>query len=486
MSERAAERRTLTRLLGGGARQVGAFFASMFVLPVIAHFLDGERMGAWALLGAAGFLIGFVDLGLATSVQRAAVTNDHERTQRMVGLSLSTQLVLLPFAFAAAWLYFADIPGASAAVSDEARRSTPIVLCGGAMLGLGQPYRMFVLAKGGVRAVANARTFASTCQIVVLAGGFFWLGPRLLVPAIGLFVTNTLDTLLTVRAARALDPGIPLLPRRGLAAGEIRSAYRDGAAAFFMNLAVTTALRIDLFVLNTVAPLSLVGTYQVAGRAIDMAYIVGKQATVALMPELGDPEHRGRAVRIGTGVFAAVVVSGMVAVASVGQPFLVALFDEHAAGPNASLVLALLGTAAMIMSLYEVASSMVMLGGKTAWDCALPIIVGALLNLCISIGLAPTYGVWAVAGSTVAGNFFTLFFMWSRARRLLAWSLASVLRATAPALVAAPVAAALGLALRSQVTSAWWSLLAALGVTLLGVLAAAAVMRWTAKPSVHG
>jgi len=472
-----ADKTILRRLLGGGARQIGAFAAQMFTLPVIAHYLDGDRMGAWALLGATGFMIGYVDLGLATAVQRSAVTEEHARTRRFVGLSILIQLLLLPVVLTVAYLYFVDIPGAPRDVKDEAAVAALLVLAGGSMLGLGQPYRMFVLARGGVRQVANARTIAAVCQVSVLLGGFLGYGMHLVVPAAGLLTQNAIDFLLTARAAHGMDPSIPFGPRRPRDRSEAGAAFRDGGAAFSLNLAVSAAIRIDLFVLSTVAPLALVGTYQVAGRAIDMAYTIAKQTIVAIMRELGKPELRERAVRIGTGVFAGVVTSGMAAVVLVGQPFLVAVFDEHAAGHEAAIVLALLGSAAMIMSLYEVASSMVMLGGRTAWECAVPIIVGSVLNLAISIGFAPYYGVWAVAGSTVVGNVVILVLMWWRARRILGWGLGRLLGTVLPGLGAVCVSVSAGLALRPWVEHWATSLGASVLVSGAGVGVAALLMK---------
>lgn len=476
-----SDRSILKRLLSGGARQIGAFAAQMFTLPVIAHFLDGARMGAWALLGATSFLVGYVDMGLATAVQRSAVGEDHDRTRRLVGLALLVQAAVLPLFLGGAWMFLVDIPGAPADVQEEASTAAVLVLAAGAMLGLGQPYRMFVLARGGVRQVANARTIAAVAQVATLFGGFFRVGPTLLVPAAGLFVFNLLDFGLTTWAARTMDPGLPLWPGRPRDRTEAVGAFRDGAAAFSLNLSVSAALRVDLFVLSAVAPLALVGTYQVAGRAIDMAYLIAKQTTVAIMRDLGKPEVRARAVRIGTAVFGGIVTSGMAAIALVGQPFLVAVFDEHAAGREAAIVLGLLASGAIIMSLYEVASSMVMLGGRTAWSCAVPIVVGSLLNLSISIALAPRFGVWAVAGSTVIGNALTFGLMWRQAKRILGWSGTQVALTLAPGLSALFVTAGLGLLLRPHVESWYVSLLASLLVSGLGIGTLALVMRLRGK-----
>jgi O-antigen/teichoic acid export membrane protein len=198
-----------------------------------------------------------------------------------------------------------------------------------------------------------------------------------------------------------------------------------------------------------VAPLSVVGAYGVAGRAVDMAYLIAKQATVALMPRLGDPAERSRAVRIGTGVFSGVIFSGMAALAIAGQELLVAWVGDIAAGETPAIVLALLALAAVTMSTYEVVSSMVMLSAPTGWSCAIPILIGSAASLAIAVAGASTYGVWAVAGSTVIGNAITCVLMWNAARPLLGWGLSRLLLALSPGLAAAVAAGGVGLALRT-------------------------------------
>jgi len=466
----------LKRLLGGGARQIAAFTAQMFTLPVIAHFLPGPYMGAWALLGATGFLIGFADLGLATAVQRSAVKEDHDRTRRLMGLALLVQTLLLPVLLVVAYLYFSDIPDASAEVRRQAALAILAVLAGGAALALGQPYRMYVLARGGVGQVANARTVAGFVQLTVILVGFFGFGMHLLVPALGFLANNTVDFVLTAWAARGLDRQLPLTPRRPVHRGQLRSAFADGGAAFALNVSVSAGRRINLFVLSWVAPLAMVGTYQVAGRAVDIAYLLAKQTTTAIMRDLGKPDVRERAVRIGTAVFGGIVVSGMAAMALVGQPLLVALFDEHAAGEAAQLILFLLATAAVVMSLYEVTGSMVMLGGRTAWGCAVPIVVGSVINLAISISLAPRYGIWAVAGSTVVGNTITFVLMWRQGRRLLDWPLSRVAGTLGPSLAALVTSVGLGLLLRPYVDHWAVSLGACVGVMGAGLAVMALIV----------
>ncbi len=471
------DRKTLRELLAGGGRQMGAAFAGLVTFPIIARVLDDERLGIWALLGAAAFLLNLSDLGLTTSIQRAAVAQDMDRARRLLGLATLVQLLILPIGGVVAFFLLLDLPKMSPAMQLDAEHAAVVALCAGALYALASPYRGLVLARGGIRKIANARIIASVTQVTVIAVGFT-LFKSLLVPATGLLFGYIADTMITLRAARDVDRHLPVAPAVPPDKTEVRAAFRDGGAQLVINLSVATALRVDLFVLVRVAPLAVVAAYGVAGRAIDQCYLVAKQAVTALMPRLGDPEHRARALRIGTAVFGTVIVSGMSALALDGQPVLVAWVGNVAAGHAPAVVLGLLAVAAVLMSTYEVASAMVMLSARTGWSCAIPIVIGSALNLAVSISGAGHFGIWAVAGSTVVGNSVTLLLMWTQARRLLGWPLLRTLGALAPLALAGTVAATVGSSLAGFAHDGF---LASLGVciltTALGCGAGALVMR---------
>ncbi len=474
------DRKTLKELLAGGGRQIGAAIAGLLTYPIIARVLDDDGLGVWALLGAASFLLSLTDLGLTTSVQRAAVAKEDERARRLLALALAVVGASVPLVGIIAYFFLIDLPAeTSPALVADARRAAVVALVAGGVLAVTGPYRGFVFARGGIRYVANARTTASVLQVLAIIVGFPFYR-SLLVPAGALLLAYTTELLMVVRAARILDPAIPLRPHLPADRAEARHAFRDGAAQLAVNLSVVTALRVDLFVLVRVAPLAVVAAYGVAGRAVDMSYLIAKQATIALMPRLGDPERRARAVRIGTGVFGGVIFSGMAALALDGQHLLIGWVGDVVAGPTPALVLALLATAAVIMSTYEVASSMVMLTATTGWSCAIPIVIGSGLNLAISIAGAPHYGIWAVAGSTIIGNTVTFVLMWWTARQLLEWRFWKVLAALSPGLCAGAAAGGVGYAIRAFGSSGLVaSLIACTATGFVGIGVAALLLRLT-------
>jgi O-antigen/teichoic acid export membrane protein len=247
---------------------------------------------------------------------------------------------------------------------------------------------------------------------------------------------------------------------------------------------------VDVFVLSRVAPLAAVASYGVAGRAVDVSYLLAKQSTVALMPRLGDPSRREAAVRVGLGLFAGVVAAGMIALALAGQPLLVALVGPVAEGPLTAHVLALLAAAAILQSATDVPASMLTLSGRTAWASAVPIAVGGAANISISIAGAPHYGIWAVAGSTIIGNAITCVLIWWRARETLAWSAGAVARAFLPPMAAGAAAFAVawplaGYGSRGAIESllVCSAALVAGGVTLVGIMACGGLRQMTAITS---
>jgi hypothetical protein len=165
------------------------------------------------------------------------------------------------------------------------------------------------------------------------------------------------------------------------------------------------------------------------------------------MPRLGDPRQRGSATEVGTAVLGGLGASGLVALALCGTPLLVAWAGPIAASRDATIALSLLAVAAVLMASVEVASSTLTLGAPTPWAAAVPIVLGAVVNVSISIAGARSFGVWAIAGGTLVGNSLVALLMWRRARAMLGWSFARVARALAPVAAAAAGALASGAAL---------------------------------------
>jgi O-antigen/teichoic acid export membrane protein len=490
-SRRSDERKTLRELLAGGGRHIAAALAALLVYPIIARVLSVELLGAWALLSTAGYLLSLSDLGLTTAVHRAAVTQDRERARRAVGLALFAVAGLGPLLAVASYAFLLDLQALSSAaqgsIGGSVGHAAVIVLAAGVVSALAGPYRGFALARGGVAPVATARALSSITQLAVTSIAFIY-ERSLLAPAAGYLAGALVELSLSWRAASAIDPALPLCPRRPTDRAETIAALRDGAAALTIGVAAAVAIRVDIFVLSSFAPLAVVAAYGVASRAVDVSYLLAKQSTVALMPRLGDSARREVAVRVGVGAFGGVVAAGMTALGLAGQPLLIAWVGPAAEGPVTALALALLALAAIVQATSEVPASMLTLSSRTAWASAVPIALGSAVNITISLVGAPHYGVWAVAGSTLIGNAVTSVLLWQKAQRVLNWNWGSVSRALAGPLGAGGTAAALAASLAS---STGGRLLPSLGLCAAAVLSGLLVLcfimwrnRWTSITSV--
>jgi O-antigen/teichoic acid export membrane protein len=460
-------------ILAAGLRHASTIVSGVITVALVARRCGADALGVWAMLAAMTLLLALCDMGLTTAVHRAAVARDEGRARRMVGLSLFAVVVVAPLAAAGSYAFLLDLPdSASLPLRVDASRASLLVLAGGVLGALTAPYRGFVLVRGGIQSLARARAVGAVTQVVVTCAGLY-LAPTLIAPAAGLFLGLLLEGALTLRAARAIDSDLPRAPLLPESRAEIVQAFRDGSASLAINLAVAAAVRIDVFILARVSPLAIVAAYGVASRAVDQSFVFAKQASAALLPKLGDPRERDAAAELGTVVLGGLAASGLAALAICGAPLLVAWAGPMAATPPAKIALALLAFAAVLLASAEVVSSTLTLGARTPWEAARPIVLGAVVNVAISILGARAYGVWAVAGGTVVGNLIVTVMMWSRARLLLEWKAGRVARALAPVGAAGLVSLLSALALSGFAErGALWSLSACVMATAAGCAAA--------------
>jgi O-antigen/teichoic acid export membrane protein len=451
-------------ILAAGLRHASSIVAGILTVALVARASGPDALGAWAMMATMGLLLSLCDLGLTTAVHRAAVAADPGRTRRMVGLALLATVILSPIAALGSYAFLRDIPGASPELVADASRALVLVLAGGVAGALAAPYRAFVVVRGGMPALARARALGALLQVGVTAGGLA-LTSSLLAPALGMLLGLSVEGALTLRAALAIDRELPRRPVLPASGAELWTALRDGSASLAINLAGAAAVRIDVFILARVSPLAIVAAYGVASRAVDQSYVLAKQASAALLPRLGDPRQRGHATELGTAVLGGLGASGLVALALCGTPLLVAWAGPVAAAPSAKIALALLASAAVVMASVEVASSTVTLGARTAWSAAVPIVLGATVNVVISVAGASSFGVWAVAGGTLIGNTLLALLMWRGARSLLGWSVPRVAKALAPVAAAGLSALAFGAALAPFASGGPLSSLAACALT---------------------
>ncbi len=418
-------------LLSMCGRHVAQLVAGLATVALVVRMLGAEGLGAWALLGTTSFLLGLSDLGLSVAVQRAASRPDDAATRRLVSLAFLVVVVVCPCLAACAHASFLRLPSASAALQADITRAALPALVAGLAGSLAAPLRSLLLVRGAFGPLAWARATASLLQVGLTAAGLA-LGPSLLWPALGLLAGSMLELLLLVRAAKRVDPHLEFRPLWPAEPVEVRDAFRQGAAALTINVGVAAAVRADVVILTTYVSLGTVGAYQVAARVVDQLFAFAKQTSGWLLHRLGNAEHREDALRLGTALLGGLVASGVVAMALDGTALLEAWVGPLAREPVTQVALGLLGTAAIIAAAEEVASATLIVSGATTWDAATPVILGHSLNVALSLLGVGYAGAWAVAGGTVCGNLLITTLVWHRARALVRWRAAEVLRTLVP------------------------------------------------------
>jgi O-antigen/teichoic acid export membrane protein len=455
-------------LLSMCGRHVAQLVAGLATVALVVRTMGAEGLGAWALLGTTGFLLGLSDLGLSVAVQRAASRPDDAATRRLVSLTFLVVAVVCPCLAVCAHASFLRLPSASAALQADLSRAALPVLVAGLGGSLASPLRSLLLVRGAFGALAWARAAASLLQ-VGLTAALLALGPSLLWPALGLLAGSTLELLLLVMAARRVDPRLELRPRWPAERAEVRDAFQQAVAALTINVGVAAAVRADVVILTSYVSLGTVGAYQVAARVVDQLYAFAKQTSGWLLHRLGDAEQREGALRLGTALLGGLVASGMAAMALDGTALLEAWVGPLARDPVTHLALGLLGTAAIIAAAEEVASATLVVGGATLWHAATPVLLGHSLNVAVSLLGVGYAGAWAVAGGTVCGNLLITTLVWSRARALVRWRVAQVLGTLVPMGAALLVSLGTGWALAPLANrGAAMSALVCAMVTLLG------------------
>jgi O-antigen/teichoic acid export membrane protein len=448
--------------------------AGLVVIPLVGHRLGAESLAAWALLGTASFVLGVADLGTTVSVQRAALSGTESHAARALGISLGVVSSTVPFLFGIAWLTL-DLPDASASLRQDLALAAPIALSAGVASALALPIRGLLLVRGGVVPIAHARTAGALLQVGGTAGLILVL-PSVVAPSLALLAANVAELLVLARALSIASPEVRIRPVRP-AFGELVALLQEGGASLAINVAVMASLRLDLLILAHSVPLVAVAGYGVASRAVDQSFTVAKQVSAPLMSRLRGNADRARSVGLGTAVLGALVGSGMVGLALAGRPLLVAWAGEAADDPACQTALVLLGGAAVLSSLTEVPASALTLTGKSAWQVAWPMVLGAVLNVGTSLLLVPHLGALGVALGTVLGSSVVVVVVWVRARTLLEWSIGTVARALAPAPTAVISAAVTAGLLATASVSPLGALLVAGASTLVGTGAGLTVGR---------
>lgn len=435
-------------LLWGSAAMVVRHLVSLLVgvltVGLVARRLGAEGLGAWALLGVVGFLVGLCDLGLSVGVSRAVLGGERERALRAAERAWLVVLVLgVPLGGGAVLWALREL--SRMGVSWGPSRllvSGALVLLGGLAGALAMPLRSLLGPMGRLGSVSAARALGAGAQALVLVPGF-WLWRGLEVPT-GAFAAGALVELgVLVWGARQVAPDLRFVPRAA-ALGGLRGALREGAAVLVINLSVVAALRVDAAVLVAVASLPAIAAYGVAARAVDQLFGLVKQVSAALQPRMAVRDERAGVLRLGAWVQPPLVIGAVGALWFCGEPLLRLWVGGVLDDGAFRLALGILGVAAVFAAFSEVANAWLLAAAPSPWSSAFAIGVGCSVNLLFSVVGRHAWGVAAVAGGTLLGNTLAALLAWRLASRRLGWGWRQLAGAAAPALASAVAVALVG------------------------------------------
>lgn len=463
---RTEGRRTLFDMAAAILRHIAASVAGLAIIPLVAHLLGVEALGAWALLGTIAFTLGLADLGLGAAVQRASARREDNKTREIMSAAHCALVAVGPLLAVLVPSFGLDIGGAP-----ELRREIDMAvvptMVGGLVNAWGSTYRAFLVGRGALRPLAGAKVGAAALQVALTAVGLsFW--PHVWVVGAALLFASLVETTGNILSARALDPLLPVAPRLPASWETTRLALRDGSAALAIAAAGLLAIRLDVAILAHSASLASVAAYAVASRAVDQSFTVAKQVSTALVCRLASAATRDQAVVTGTRALGGLVAVGMVVLCLPGRDLLALWAGEAATRREAVQALAILGLAATVSAAHETVAAALMVSGRTAWDAAVPLVLGYAVNIALSVLFVDHLGVLAVAGGTLLGNVLTTSLLWARALQRFGWTLGHVAAVVRPAVLAGTVALTMGW-LFSPTTGVFASLLATAVVTLCGL-----------------
>lgn len=445
------------------ARQFAGMLATIVTVPIIAHKLGADALGAWVLAISGAMLVQLSDLGLSTAVRRAILAGDDQRARRSLARALKSAVVVGFIAIFGARLLIGDIDGIAGA--QALLWLLPIAAW---FMAIALPLHSFVLSYGGVVGLAWTRVLSCVVQVALTLAALQWFD-GLTGPALGVLAGAFVEMLLLAWMAFHVRSGVST---RSTVENEWRIDMHDASAALLINAAVFATVRIDALVLARISPLAVVASYCVAGRIVDQSYVLAKQVSSGLLPLLRHQGQRARALELGTTILIGLVAPGMVALAVLGAPLLTLWAGSAGASDIAMTSVALLGVAAATTAFGEMACSVLTHTGKSAWSGAVPVSSGAAVNVVLTLSLAPLVGFWGAALGTLAGAGTTASYVWFRIVRggLADLSvLALLLRRLLKSASASAVIACLCLALPN---STMWALVGCVLATLGGLVVA--------------
>ena len=437
--------------------------ATFVTVPIIARQFGAASLGAWTLIVSGGLLLALSDLGWSTTVRRAVLAGNDGHAFRALKRALFTAMCVGATLVPIAKFLIGDVDQILGAVT-----ATWILLSAYWLLALTLPIISYVISYGGLVRLAWLGGLSSFVQIGMTILLLSYVD-GLIAPALGVLAAGLIEFIgACIFASAYWSP--PTAPG---VSNDLSGDLVDSSAAFSIDLTTYLFSRLDTIVLSRFTSLTVVASYAVAARMVDQAFILAKQVSTGVLPKLRARERREHTLEVGTLLITGLVGPGMVALGILGSPLLV-LWAGEAGGTRVTFLTTLiLGSAAVVFAFAEVACSLLVHTQRTAWYGAIPVLVGGLVNVALTLVLTPLMGFLGAGLATVVSAMVTVTMVWQRVVVSKSLSRARVFRLVVHAMIGIGVAVMIALAARALPIShtVLHALIASAFTTLGGLLA---------------
>lgn len=421
------------------AQSAGLFAGYLFsflLAPLMISRLGLDKFGIWAVTGAFATYAGLLDLGVGRSLIRFIAVFDasgrHERISQCIGLGVIAVTVVGVVAFAVVAAIAPILSDQLGVLTTEQMRVVALA-------------SVAIWSFNGYQGVFNAVGLGKRQMVPPNVGTTVGLTINFALSVTALLLSSSLVVYALVNAAAALLGVIPcylamryvwrrpywMMPPRDLVKEVLGYSIKDqvGWLADLVNF------QTDKIVIAFAVDIKAAAIYEIASRVV-----MGVRGAAILTVSAMVPTAAAKIASEGRHVVGEMyrrytlrscsVSFPLFMVASVTAPFLLVAWLGEAPGDSELLVPFL--TFAYMFNLSTGVGSTIALGAGHPGLVSLNSVVIAILNVALTLALAPVFGVWGVVGGTfLALTLGSLWFTW-RFLRLFELSLADFVSGVFP------------------------------------------------------
>ena len=424
--------------LAASAAKLSGYAFSFLSAPIVLSGLGLRQFGIWALTGGLVQYGALLDLGVGYSLIRfvAAHGEDRQKCGGFIAVAVGASLGLTAVLALAAITGAAPLAHAVGGIAPAQMRVlllASVTLFGSAQLS--QAVSVYALGRRRMVVPNIALTVASVVNFVASIGAIA-LGAHLEGYALANAAAGVLALLLTLGLILRYEGAPPLArPRRG----QVRELLSFSIRAQAVVAATLVNYQTDKIVIAFTAGPAAAGAYELANRAAVAVREIGVWATSAVGVELtaelvkaGIEAIRTRYVRL-TVVAAAVGLPSMfLAIAT--APLLLSVWLHHAPRLSTAVLVAL-SAAYLPAAMTGVTYAMVIAIGRPG-IVARTSVAAAVLNVVLTVALAPVFGVYGVLAGTIVALVAGQLGQVIAVHRTFHLGAASYLQAVVPAMLA--------------------------------------------------